>query len=161
MAVIDTSSFDALGKIIGVMGGFAALIFGVYQIYVNTKINRARFWLELRRMFSDYQDVHVKLRPRGAWYASSEHPNLDEMPSVEPYMGLLEHCNRMLEQRLIDWKTFKQIYGYRVDNIMKNSAIVKAKLIENEDGWENFIRLSYKLGYRRAGITYSKPKRKS
>jgi hypothetical protein len=160
MAFIDASPFEALGKIVGVIGGLATLIFGAYQIYVNTKINQATFWLELRRMFSDYQDVHVKLRPRGAWYASPEHPNLDELPSVEPYMGLLEHCNRMLEQGLIDWKTFKHIYGYRVDNIMKNPAIVKAKLIENEENWENFIRLSHKLGYRRDGSTYSKPERK-
>jgi len=62
-------------------------------------------------------------------------------------MGLFEHCNIMIDDGLIDLKTFKDIYGYRVNNILKNNIIKTAKLEREKDSWENFIQLCHKLGY--------------
>ncbi len=141
MPLADYQTLDIVAKFIAIIGGTASLAFGAYQLLVNTRINRARFWLELRRMFAEHNEVHRKLRPLGAWHQSMEHPTPEELPEVEAYMGLLEHCNDMMEQKLIDWETFNGIYGYRVTNIMSNRLIVKAKLVDNAQGWERFIWL--------------------
>lgn len=80
----------------------------------------------------------------------------DELPQVEAYMGLFELCYEMLQEELIDWPIFCRLYEYRIDNIMNNSDVVKAKLIDAEDGWKSFIALITRLGYIKEGNTYIK-----
>jgi hypothetical protein len=62
---------DVVEKITTIVGGIiaaGALVFTAVQTFQNTKSNRALFWLELRKMFAEHNDVHVKLRPNGAWH---------------------------------------------------------------------------------------------
>ncbi len=61
-------------------------------------------------------------------------------------MGIFEHRKRMLDDELIDFDTFNSIYGYRVDNILKNQIIVTEQLIKYQEGWEIFLELVKKLG---------------
>jgi hypothetical protein len=65
----------------------------------------------------------------------------DEWADVEAYMGLFEHCEIMLEQRLIDEKTFREIYAYRLNNLVANDAIRTMKLIRLAKGWKRFLAL--------------------
>jgi len=112
------------------------------QMELNRKVDEARFWLELRRMFGEYSDVHLKLRG-GEWQGPQTN---EEWASVEGYMGLFEHCSRMLEDKLIGLETFKSLYGYRVDNILNNQLIVTKKLLERKEYWKDFIRLVVVMG---------------
>src|SRR5262245_20214181 len=41
-------------------------------------------------LLANHFDVAQKLRPRGSWYGSADHPDGDEMPLVEPYLGAFE-----------------------------------------------------------------------
>ncbi|PXV80650.1 hypothetical protein SAMN05216317_11350 [Nitrosomonas eutropha] len=52
----------------------------------------------------------------------------------------------MLSEKLIDLKTFKSIYGYRVANILENAMIVEEKLIVRRDHWATFLALVRRLG---------------
>jgi hypothetical protein len=61
-------------------------------------------------------------------------------------MGLFEHCEAMLKKGLIDLPTFKEIYRYRLINIMSNRRIVIAKLGCNRKSWQGFIRLLDMVG---------------
>jgi hypothetical protein len=61
-------------------------------------------------------------------------------------MGLFEHCEVMLEEGLIDEKTFLQIYSYRLHNIVANDVIRRVKLIKLASGWSRFIALSKRMG---------------
>jgi hypothetical protein len=201
-------SWETVAKICAVV--IALFSFGVtaYQTWKNTKVNRAKFWLDLREMFSEHDEVHLKLRG-GQWSepegftiteqslermktdgvsdlvleqlkpledthyeekerfedavksvigdkqadlssarknASSGPLSPEEWAKVEAYMGLFEHCKGMLDQRLLDWKTFETIYGYRVGNLLANPVIVRAKLIRKSESWRAFIELARRLG---------------
>jgi hypothetical protein len=65
---------------------------------------------------------------------------------VEAYMGLFEHCESMLRNELIDLATFKEIYRYRLLNIMSNRKIVIAKLGCHRDDWQGFVCLLKRVG---------------
>jgi hypothetical protein len=148
------------------------LLFTAYQVYANTKVNRetmkvnrANFWLELRKMFAQHENVHLKLMLRQEWGAKYYEPDdkpgelwvgpTDNGPKdrkqwrhVEDYMGLFEHCERMLKDELIDPDTFKSIYGYRLNNILWNRPIVQTKLHDPtmKKSYEQFIGLLHMLG---------------
>jgi hypothetical protein len=119
----------------------------IEQLTRNSEINEFRFWLELRRMFWQHHDIHIKLR-------NGQKIDSEELPRIEAYMGLFELVYEMLEKGLINWPTFLRLYEYRINNIMKDPFVVKTKLIDNEEGWENFIALVKKLGYIKEGTRY-------
>jgi len=131
-----------------------ALVYAAVQVHLNTRVSRAQFWLELRKMFADHKEVHLILR-NGKW------PNDDdavitgeEWAKLEAYMGLLEHCEMMLRQKLIDWTTFNLIYGYRLDRILENELIVREKLFERRYGWKEFIKLVGRMGNKAPTAKY-------
>jgi hypothetical protein len=51
----------------------------------------------------------------------------------------------MLERKLIDVRTFEEIFGYRVRNIVRNQIIVYAKLRHERDYWGRFLALLKRL----------------
>lgn len=149
MALLETlSRLDILEKISVVVAAIvAAASLGItaWQMRLAAKVARATLWLEFRKMLSEYQDVHVNLRPQGKWYGSTSAPSPQELPRVEAYLGLLEHGKKILDDGLIDWGTFRDLYAYRLRNILANPVIVCAKLVHLRDGWKNFIQLSERL----------------
>lgn len=56
-------------------------------------------------------------------------------------MGLFEHCEIMMSQRLIDEKTFREIYRYRLVNLVANRWVREVKVCELASGWKRFIEL--------------------
>jgi hypothetical protein len=141
---------------IGALIAVCTIGFTVFQYYRNTKINRARFWLDLRTMFASHDKVHVDLKPGSKWGAirtvSEEHDAYiyreaptEEGPStpqewapVEAYMGLFELCEMMLKEKLIDKSYFEDLYKYRLTNMMWNRVIVNQKIIRKASGWQGF-----------------------
>ena len=112
------------------------------QVELAEKTSRGQLWLQLRQLFINYDDINTNLRPGGDWYyASDSRPTDDEMPKAEVYMGIFEHCERLLEDDLIDQDTFISIYKYRLRNIVRNKRIRKDKLIALWAGWKDFLRL--------------------
>jgi len=61
-------------------------------------------------------------------------------------MGLFEHCEIMLEKGLIDERTFREIYGYRLVNLVKNDWIRMEKLCKLSGGWKRLIALLGRMG---------------
>lgn len=120
-----------------------ALVYTATQVHLSTKVNRAQFWLELRKMFAEHREVHLKLRNQ-EW--SKNLPNDEDLAKLEAYMGLFEHCEIMLKEGLLDWTTFKAIYGYRVNNLLDDLLIVREKLIDRRSGWGVFIELLQRMG---------------
>ncbi|MFQ5709616.1 MAG: hypothetical protein ACE5HO_19340, partial [bacterium] len=97
----------------------------------RASVERASFWLELRKMFGEYETVHLKLR-NGKW---PENPSAQQWAELEAYMGLFEHCKAMLNDELLDSETFKNIYGYRVRNLLAYPNI-RQKLERNRPSWK-------------------------
>lgn len=102
-----------LVTIIGVLVGAASLVFTARNTRRTALTNRAKFWLDLRSSFARHDEIHRKLHPRGEW-KNPRSPTPEEQFQVEAYMGLFEHCEIMLEQGLIDKRTFREVYRYRL-----------------------------------------------
>ena len=116
-----------------------------YQVELAEKTSRGQLWLQLRQLFTHYDEAHIKLRPNGEWYASDSKPTDKDLPKVELYLGIFEHCERLLEEGLIDQATFESNYIYRLRNIVVNKRIRKTKLIGLWSGWKDFLRLLYRF----------------
>ena len=145
-------TFENAISLLGILLSITAILFTAYTVSRNTKVSRAQFWLNLRDRFSAFDDVHLKLRPGGAWSTNGKGPEkTEDWIRVEAYMGLFEHCNIMLNEGLIDEKTFGKIYAYRLKNIIGNPDIADAKLrhTERRKYWKDFIALldRFKIGY--------------
>ena len=124
----------------------------------ETNTQRAIFWLELRKMFGKYDETHKRLR-YGTWpypydqnleFKDEEKEKIlkEQLPELEAYMGLFEHCKFMIDDSLIDLPTFKSIYKYRINNIVVNKHVVglKFKNPSVRKGWKDFIALAEILG---------------
>jgi hypothetical protein len=85
-----------LAAIAGFIVGAGSLAFACYNTVLAFRMNRARFWLDLRSAFSRHDEVHQKLRPGGEWSDNSGPNHAEDMSKVEAYMGLCEHCEIML-----------------------------------------------------------------
>lgn len=105
--------------------------------------------LELKKMFLEYDDVHAKLRPDGAWNNDSGGASMsgEDWTRVEGYMGLFEHCKRLLEDGLLSEPEFRKSYSYRLQNLADNEQIVEEKLKSSEsEDWKDFIGLLDRFG---------------
>ena len=75
------------------------------------------------------------------------HPDKNELPLVEPYLGVFERLFIAYQARQVDAKTLDNLYGYRLANIWANQRIVNMKL-QNDDlkrSWNGIIALTYVL----------------
>ena len=136
------NNWASIFTILGVVIAAVALIFTACQVHKNTLVNRGQFWLELEKMFSQHDKVHMNLRPGGKWSSEGTGPeNVKEWVKVEDYMGLFEHCEIMLQKKLIDEDTFGAIFSYRLQNIVDNKQIVQAKLVDERESWDKFNKL--------------------
>jgi hypothetical protein len=181
---MDTEVAAHIATIVAAITGITVLGFTAVQLRLNAQAQKqdakarteeanariANFWLELRKMFADHNEVHVNLTPRGAWADSGgtiekegdtyvikwarnnsitskeeweklKGPTGQEWRKVEAYMGFFEHCAPMLRNNLIDLQTFKDVYRYRLVNIMANRKIVMEKLGRRREGWKLFMEL--------------------
>ena len=118
------------------------LLFTAQQIKHQKQAQEASTWLELRRMFAEHNSVHLALRPGGEWSEPGYGPvSAADWSSVESYMGLFEHCEHLLAKGLLDRAIFKDIYSYRLWNVVANDVIRNEKLVKNSSGWSAFLRL--------------------
>jgi hypothetical protein len=140
---LTLKDWASISTIIGTVLALVAIAYTAYQIGVNRKVNQATFWLELRKMFAEHNEMHLLLRG-GA--GASPTWGRGEWAKLEAYMGLFEHCKPMLDEGLIDWKAFRNIYEYRIRNIIKDPVIVREKLIKLGEGWPIFLQLMRELG---------------
>jgi hypothetical protein len=148
--MLDSGTLTTLkdiATICGVIVGAVSLVVAARNTGLTKRSNRARFWLDLRNMFADHDDVHRKLRPGGAWASAGSGPNTpEEWADVESYLGLFETCEDIIRARLIDLESFRRSYEYRIRNIVGNDRIRQEKLVSRGQYWARFNRLAGRLG---------------
>ena len=111
------------------------------------KTVKAQFLLDLRAVSHNYQRAHCNLRPHGEWHGSLEKPDtVEDWCLVETYMGMFEHVEQLLENGLISAEEFRDLFEYRLKNILANPRIVKYKLHDQAKGWARFRQLLDRLG---------------
>ena len=154
--MVTLQEIAQVATVVGVSVGLVALGFTAYQVRLNTRVNRANFWLRLEEMFSKHDAVYLKLSSEGEWADGHHGPETSaDWAKVTDYMGLFEHCMIMLDAHLLDWRTFKAIYEYRIPDILENHVIVKRTLVDDAEYWKDFHRLLEKLGLKLSDATDS------
>jgi hypothetical protein len=106
-------------------------------------------------VLATHAEAAVKLRPGGNWAggAGAVHPTNDELPLVEPYLGVFERLFIAYQAGQVDAKTLDHMYGYRLANIWANQRIVDTKLQNDhvKKFWSGFIGLTYVVEAHRGG----------
>ena len=139
---------------IGVAIALAGIFYAVKTLRDNGIVARAQFFATVRGLMADYDDVHTKLRPEGAWaprkgelYARTGPVTPEEWARVELYMGLFEYCEVLLRRRLMQQDDFDRTFRYRLKNLMKNPVIVEAKLLSDlKASWTEIFDLCDRCG---------------
>lgn len=57
---------------------------------------------------------------------------------VDHYLGTFEVVNIMIKRRALDNRNIKDLYGYRIANIINNQNIFENKLVLEFKSWKNF-----------------------
>ena len=139
---LTLSEWADISKIAGTVIALIALAYTAVQLRQNTLVRRAQFHLELEKMFSAHDQIHLYLRPGGRWSDQVSGPrDASEWGALEDYMGLFEHCEAMMQKKLVDKDIFKAIFSYRLSNILANRTIVNAKFIDEQERWTLFLSL--------------------
>ena len=132
--------------LIATVATLVAVLVAIWQLRDTNKTARGQFWLMLRSVMTQYDDIHANFRPRGKWHASRTQPDtVNDWARTELYMGLLEYCNKLIENGLLDNEHFKKWYEYRIENLLSNPRVVKYKLHDNVTGWKEFYDLCERL----------------
>jgi hypothetical protein len=144
-------------SMIAAIAAVAALWIAAYELRQNRLINKERFALDLDEMFDKYSDINEELR---SWHVDKIPPA--KWREIEDYLGVFEHCERLIEDGLLDWQTFQDMFGYRVRNIMSVDQIVGKVRLDEEDRpgtWCNLIKLAGRLEPEYKSRLEGQPKR--
>jgi len=115
--------------LIATVATFLAVLVAIWQLRDTKKIAQAQFWLMLRGVMTQYDDIHANFRPRGKWHGSSTQPDtVNDWARTELYMGLLEYCDELLADGLLHQANFKTLHAYRTRNLLSNPRVVTYKL---------------------------------
>ena len=126
--------------IIGLPLAIVSIVFAILQQRQAKKVEEGTFLIELRKMFSEHNYVHFKLRNEGEW-SENEIPNTpEEWGKIDAYLGLLELCEILIQNKSLSEKHFSTQYGYRLENIMNNDQII-LKLRDEKESWTNLFLL--------------------
>ena len=151
--VMTLNTTDKL-TLIATVATLIAVLIAIWQLRDTNKTTKGQCWLMLRGVMTQYDDIHANFRPRGKWHASKMQPaTVNDWARTELYMGLIEYCNWLIGEGLLDSEHFKKWYEYRIKNLLLNPRVVKYKLHDNAAGWTEF----YDLCERRLAIKIPKP----
>jgi hypothetical protein len=113
------------------------------------RLSTSQVLLAADAVLASHAEVAAKLRRGGAWEGknSATHPTDEELPLVEPYLGVFERIFIAYEAGQLDAETIDHLYGYRLRNIWANQRILETKL-QSESlkmFWSRIIALTYVL----------------
>jgi hypothetical protein len=146
-----------VAQVLGAIGIVGGIFYAAAQLAHSASTSRAAFLLQLEDMSHDYDAIHAKLRPKGAWAEKGAGPATPlEWVHAEDYLKFFEHCEILMRQGSLDPRVFWQLFGYRVKNILVNELIVRQKLIGEREYWQLFWALLRRFGLT-SGIPRTQP----
>jgi hypothetical protein len=140
--------------------GFPVLAAQLFSAHRQRKdairLSTTQVMLAADAVLSGYREISVNLRPRGKWFGENAkvHPDNDELPLVEPYLGVFERIFIAVDYGEVPVRIVRDFCGYRVQNIWANDRIVKA-LLQDEalrSDWKHLIALTFVL--EKAGMKF-------
>lgn len=138
--------------VIAVTIAAVGIVYAIKTLQAGAEVARAQFWVMVRGVMANYDDVHANLRPGGIWGVqkgetySLRGPKIpDEWARVELYMGMFEYCETLIARRLLEKEDFRKAYRYRLKNLVQNAVIVETKLHTFKNDWKDFWNLCDRL----------------
>ncbi|MDA5956267.1 hypothetical protein NAA74_12905 [Listeria monocytogenes] len=121
-----------------------ALVFSIYQFIKGYNINSGAYLLELRNVFLEEKKntLHLELRNKSN-YAP------EDWAVVDDYLGTFEVVYIMIKRGALNKSNIKELYSYRVSNIVRNQEIFEKKLVLEYKSWGNFYQLISKFDGKR------------
>lgn len=115
------------------------------QFEENQKIIEAQLWIQMDSYLQrpEFVEVHQALR-NGDWRDAKDANDIP-WPEVDGYMGFFERVYFFMQNGILNRERVKQVYGYRIENILSVPLIVEHKLIGESSDWKNFIQLCKEL----------------
>ncbi|MCU1251117.1 MAG: hypothetical protein JWQ49_4146 [Edaphobacter sp.] len=155
MSEKEIAFWTLIVTLVGLIAALAGVVFAIKTLKVaiqtveeSQRVARANFFVSVRALLANYDDVHAYLRPGGKWarvpIAGPANPR--EWARLELYMGTFEYCETLIHHRLLDLEEFRKSYGYRLELILANPIIVEAKLVDLLEGWRDFYNLCRTCG---------------
>jgi hypothetical protein len=156
---LDRELLEKLSFIAGVVAALMAIVgFPLlgWQLFVARsqrrdaiRLSTSQVLLAADAVLASHAQVAANLRPGGVWHGElgQIHPTDEELPQVEPYLGVFERIFIAYQAGQLDPETIDHLYGYRLRNIWANERIVVTKL-QNERlkaSWSRAIALTYVL----------------
>ena len=131
-----------LATVLGVPFAVLAIFLTFWQLRKSVAIASGQFMLDIEKMIAKFDAVHHKLRPEDEWNNTTAGPvETKEWSQIEDYMGLFEHCELLLQNGSLNTEAFGELYKYRLENIVSNSEIVQAKLVDEKEYWGLFLKI--------------------
>ena len=131
---------------VSALSAAAAAFFAAITLRKNSKVNEAQIYLTLRDLFSKHEEIQKNLKG-GKWNDPDKGPTTefnssDESAKVDSYLRFFEYCYVLIENKVINPRTFNEMYGSYIYDIKRNYQIMQT--IE-EEGWILFPKLLNKL----------------
>lgn len=131
---------------VSALSAAAAAIFAAITLRNSNKVNEAQIYLSLRDLFSKHEELQKNLKG-GKWNDREKGPitefnSSEESAKVDSYLRFFEYCYVLIENKVINPKTFNEMYGPYIYDIKRNHQIMQT--IE-EEGWILFPKLLNRL----------------
>jgi len=136
--------------IIGFPLAILSIFFAGISLRNSKKVEEGKFLIELRKMFSEHNFVHYKLRNGGVW-TTEDNPIPDHTKNwakIDSYLGLFELCEILIKNGSLTEKHFSRQYKYRLENILENDQIV-LKIKDERDYWSDLLKLIYRVNLKK------------
>lgn len=136
MKIIEFLNSENIQSASTILIAIFAFLFSIYQFIKGYKINSGVFLIQLRELFLEekkYQ-LHLELRNKPSYTPK-------DWSIVDDYLGTFEVVNIMIKRGALDKRNIKDLYGYRIANIIKNQNIFEKKLVLEFKSWKNFYDL--------------------
>jgi hypothetical protein len=130
----------------------------IYQQWRTNKVTKADMWLKLETMLSTCRRERVHLNIMDKKYPKEKFIKTDDSYWVDDYLGIFELCFIMIKQRVINLKTFKAVYRYRLIYFLQYELLVKEKLIKEGYYYETLYKLFSKCSKNKKWEKYWKEK---
>lgn len=137
--------FEKIGpywKIFAIPITLVPILLIIYTIQQNTAVKETSALLDIRNALNskDNVEVHNNLREnKGGWRDSIPQDN-DTERKIDNYLGTLELCAILIRNNVITVDNFKNQFGYRVYNVVRQPQIVE-KIEDEEKFWTDLLYL--------------------
>ena len=123
-------------EVFAIVVAIGAILAVALQTRHLRRSTQGQLFVELRRLFDDEREIANNFRKGGPWHKDTDTSCHESNADLDAYLGLLEFCDTLIEDGLINQDTFMAMFSYRVDLIDGHPAIEYRLSDQCSTNWE-------------------------